>query len=68
MDRADYFEAKAALLNLELVLVRGQAQLLQAQVTRDGVLRRLGIPLDAPGYRWDDTTLEITPVGQGHGG
>lgn len=57
MDRGDYFEAKATILEAQRVQMQAQATWAAAYAT----LKRLGIP-QAQGYRWDDQALTIEAV------
>ena len=63
MDRGDYYEAKAALLNEQNVQMRAAALVDNARRAREAVMTRLGIQASERGYQWDDTTRVITPIG-----
>lgn len=67
MDRADYFEAKAALQNVKLVLLENELRARVAQTTADRILAKLQVP-PAVSYTWDDGAYTITPQGGAHGG
>lgn len=67
MDRADYYEAKAALQNLKVVQLENELRARVAQTTVDRILARLQVP-PASSYQWDDAALTITPTGGHHGG
>jgi hypothetical protein len=57
MDRADYYEAKAAILEAQRAQMQAQVVWASAYAT----LKRLGVER-AAGYRWNDQTMTIEPV------
>ncbi len=57
MDRGDYYEAKAAILDAQRAQMQAQAVWATAYAT----LKRLGVE-QAPGYRWNDQALTIEAV------
>jgi hypothetical protein len=61
MDRADYYEAKAAILDAQRVQLQADQAKLAAWSTAYATLKRLGVE-QAQGYRWDDVALTIVPV------
>jgi hypothetical protein len=61
MDRADYFEAKAAILDAQRVQLQADLAKSAAWATAYATLKRLGVD-HASGYRWDDAALTIAPV------
>lgn len=61
MDRGDYYEAKAALQNVQIVLAQNEARAQRAHAVAAAVFARLNLP-PAAGYRWNDETLTIEPV------
>lgn len=61
MDRAAYFEAKAALQNVRCVLLENEARAAKAHQMAASTLEKLEVP-SARAYTWDDATLTITPV------
>ncbi len=61
MDRGDYYEAKAAILDAQRVQLQADQAKQAAWAKAYATLDRLGVS-HAQGYRWDDTDHTITPV------
>jgi hypothetical protein len=64
MDRGDYYQAKAAMLNLKCVQLENELRARTAQAGVAKALEQAGVPA-AGGYTWDDETLTISPQGGG---
>ncbi len=61
MERADYYEAKAALLEAMRLQMELAARQQAAWQKATATLMRLGVESSPLGYDWDDTTWTITP-------
>ena len=62
MDRGDYYQAKAAMLQLKTVQLESELRVRNAQASVTKALERVGVPA-AGAYAWDDEALTITPQG-----
>lgn len=61
MERGDYFEAKAAILNMRAVQAEAEVRAVRATLAVERIMQRIGLPV-GPGYQFDDATLTITPT------
>jgi hypothetical protein len=60
LDKGDYFEAKAALLEANIAIADAERLKARAQAKAQATFTRLGLT-DAARYDFDDATLTITP-------
>jgi hypothetical protein len=62
MDRADYYEAKAAILNCQVEEANARLRIAMAAGRRDRVLLKFGIEPNVPAYSLNDEALTIEPA------
>jgi hypothetical protein len=62
MDRGDYYEAKAAILNCQVEEANARLRIALASGRRDRVLLKFGIEPNVPAFSFNDETLTIEPV------
>lgn len=60
LERADYFEAKSALLEANIAIADAERAKAAAQAKANATFARLGLS-PAPSYEFDDAALTITP-------